>query len=135
MSQLANDLNEIPHNAKSILVIESNDHIRQLICINLIKRGYLVHKTATLGEALPFLSAVRPGIALIELPYYEDHVPVFLRQINNEPMLARVPIIAVGNFDWRYIDLHAVNPNVAAVLPKPMSAYTLVSTVERVLNC
>lgn len=84
-------------NRNSILVIEDEHNIRVTIRCVLEAEGYLVFSAANGILALEILQRIPPpGVILLDLIMPLMSGQVFLKEKNSNPLLAKIPVIAMS---------------------------------------
>jgi CheY-like chemotaxis protein len=114
----------------SILVVDDDDGVRQLLAIFLSYKGYCAVSVANGAEALQHLqhTAAPPELILLDLtmPVMDGNTFCHLQQ--RQPGLADIPVVVLSGA----ADMQEQLPTlpVAAYLPKPIDFDNLLSLVE-----
>ena len=116
----------------SILIVEDDESLRQILARHLRSHGYHVDEAASAEEAVSVLGGgVRPGVVILDLNLPGDNGWDLLRgpafQAAGSPAIVVASAITVSPV--RLAEFH-----VAGYLPKPFPIETLVATVERLLS-
>ena len=107
--------------AHSILVVEDNDDVRELVVEILTEKGYTVHEARNGQEALDVLDslAAPPCLVLLDMMMPVMSGPEFLVAISKQYALAAIPVVVVtaaanahGAESARRIVKKPVNPSV-----------------------
>jgi two-component system phosphate regulon response regulator PhoB len=79
--------------AESILVVDDEPDILELVRFNLTRAGYQVLTAATGSEALTLLRTSRPDLVLLDLMLPDSSGTEICREIRNDPALKSLPVI------------------------------------------
>jgi len=77
----------------SILVVEDEPAIQELIAVNLSRNGHEVRRAATAGEALAAVAESLPDVILLDWMLPDSPGPTIARRLRGEPRTREVPII------------------------------------------
>jgi CheY-like chemotaxis protein len=114
---------------RTILVVDDNDRIRQLIGQVLFYHGYTVVTVGDGDSALKAVSLCKRQLILLDMRMPGMDGPTFLAQYCQQP-LPHIPIIVLTAQD----ELGEPLPCSTEFLPKPFSLDALVSSVQRHLS-
>jgi CheY-like chemotaxis protein len=116
--------------SKSILLIEDDTDVREVLSYLLLDQGYDVACAVDGQEALSYLHAgLKPSIIVLDLMMPGMNGYEFRDAQRREPELASIPVIvlsAAGNVAQRTKDLDA-----AVALEKPIAFEKLCNAIER----
>jgi DNA-binding response OmpR family regulator len=118
---------------KSCLVIDNSAHIRHLICTNLTVRGFDVQESPTLGNGIRMMADWHPAVIILEMPFTQLEAHDWLFSLQDFPEMRGISLIVFTTESYTLKALRAINPNVAAVLEKPITIGVLMSTLSTVL--
>ena len=79
----------------SILVVEDEPAIQELIAVNLARNGHEVRRASTADEALAAVSASLPDLILLDWMLPDTPGPVIARRLRGEARTREVPIIMI----------------------------------------
>ena len=118
---------DIVRNSKSILVIDDDDAIREILKISLEMEGYHV-MTATNGkEALDVLShSPNQGVILLDLMMPVMNGWEFVEEFQKIEKYSKIPIIIISACSDRAKNI----PVIQEVFAKPMNFNVLLNTVK-----
>ena len=115
--------------SESVLVVDDDDDIREILRSLLSRQGFRVITAADGGEALERLQAgERPGLILLDLMMPHVSGEEFRARQLAEPELAQIPVIVLSGAGA--IQEFAGKMSVE-VIPKPIELSLLMSTVRR----
>ena len=121
--------------SSQLLVIEDDDHLRDMLVEFLRDASYEVVAVRLAEQALPVLAKRRPDLVLLDfgMPPGEMTGTELLNRIRETPEWADLPVIIVSGMG------DVVNPDVMsamhvrAVLQKPFDVQTLIDTIATVI--
>lgn len=113
----------------TVLVVEDDQAIAELIQILLADSGYKIAVAARGEEGLELAREQRPDIITLDiaLPDIDGHE--VLRRLRGDPELSSIPVIVISARRFRA----RPGENVAGVLPKPFDATELDALLKRML--
>lgn len=113
--------------SKTVLVVEDDDDIRDLIADVLRERGHIVHCARSGSQALSRLGDVGAELILLDLTLPDMDGSEFLEIREKVPRLATIPVVLLSGAD----DVCAFGERRSLpILRKPFGAAELVSIVE-----
>jgi CheY-like chemotaxis protein len=113
---------------RSILVIEDDDDIRELMLAVLGDEGYTTTGASNGREGLDVLArSGRPCLILLDLMMPVMSGSEFLARLRSDEALARTPVVIVSAWSGEEEDLAPVE----GVVPKPVDLGALLALVER----
>ena len=119
--------------AKSLLVVENDARIVELMCLFLGRRGYEVRSARSLEEAREQLTAQRPALMLSDIELGRSNGRDFLPQLSREGLLPRTLVVS-GFLDADIADELCCVPEVVGVLAKPFEFDRLQRCIEEALQ-
>jgi phosphate regulon transcriptional regulator PhoB len=118
----------------SILVVEDEPSIQELISVGLTRNGHEVRRAATAEEAYGAVAAALPDVILLDWMLPDASGPTFARRLRSEQRTKEVPIImltARAGDDDKVAGLEAGADD---YVTKPFSPRELVARVKTVLR-
>ena len=117
----------------SILLIEEDSAVRDLLAGNLSHAGYRVHCSRNLSEATALVHEIRPDLALLD---WMPGVPglTFARQLRSDPRTSGVSIIIVSARVAEQDRVGALESGADDYVTKPFSVRELLARVKAVLR-
>jgi DNA-binding NtrC family response regulator len=119
--------------SKSLLVVENDARIVELMCLFLGRRGYEVRSARSLEEAREHLAAERPALMLSDIELGRSNGRDFLPQLSREGLLPRTLVVS-GFLDADIADELRCVPEVVGVLAKPFEFDRLHRCIEEALQ-
>jgi DNA-binding response OmpR family regulator len=114
----------------SVLLVEDDPSLADILGKNLETRGYRVDRAATLAQALASLDATAPGVMLLDVNLPDGSGWDVLRAL--EATGRQVPTVVLSAVQVSRTRLAEFRP--AACLPKPFPLEALLATVERLTH-
>ncbi|WP_119461478.1 response regulator [Rhodospirillaceae bacterium SYSU D60014] len=116
-----------------ILVIEDQDDNRRIVRDLLANAGYEVIEAASGDSGVAMAESEHPDLILmdIQLPGIDGYEAT--RRIKKNPVLQRIPIIAVTSYALSGDDAKALEAGCDAYLSKPVSPRRLLAKVQEFL--
>jgi CheY-like chemotaxis protein len=116
--------------AKSILIVEDDDVIRDVMLLLLKTEGYKVFAAANGREALDLLHRDgRPDLILLDLMMPEMDGWQFRRAQRQDPELSRIPVVVVSATEPMQEEADALDAR--GFLKKPVEVEALCSAVHQ----
>jgi DNA-binding response OmpR family regulator len=120
-----------------ILVVDDHAHIRELLRINLQKRGYTVIALENYEQALRIMSEEHPDLLILDVMMPEGLMDgwEFLRSIREHPVWCDLPVImltALGMPRHRMIGTEILKADEYIVKPPDMGE--LLKIIKRLIN-
>lgn len=118
----------------SILVVEDNNDLREILCIMLRNENFAVIAAEDVARASEFLMQFKPSIILTDL-----HMPFasgtdLIRHVRSTPELSNIPIIAMTAFHGgKYLE-EAKSAGASLILKKPVDYDALVLSIRGVMG-
>jgi CheY-like chemotaxis protein len=112
----------------AVLLVEDDDHIREVFAELLSSEGFAVRTAANGREALDILDEWRPNLILLDLDMPEMNGREFRAEQRRNPQLAPIPVIVLsaGVLAASVEDLQA-----AEFMAKPCDIDALVAAIRR----
>ena len=120
--------------SKSILVIEDQEDSRRIMRDLLTSAGYHVIEAVTGEEGVTEAETHRPDLILmdIQLPDFDGYEAT--RRIKANPILKKVPVIAVTSYALSGDDAKAFEAGCDAYVSKPFSPRELLAKIRELLS-
>jgi two-component system, cell cycle sensor histidine kinase and response regulator CckA len=118
---------------ETILVVEDNEDVRDVVCMQLEQRGYVVHTAADAEEALRIFDAAAPiDLLLTDIIMPGVSGPALAKQLTSRyPGLA---LLFMSGYTDDVMVRHSVAESGVAFLQKPFTGEELAQKVRRVLD-
>ncbi len=116
---------------KSILVVDDDANLRQLLRQELEQRGYHVREADCGTEAIAQIRAQPPNLVMLDIMMPQMSGFDVAVVLKNDPTLAHVPILILSGLEER---ARAASLSVEGFLTKPVDGDVLAREVERVLQ-
>jgi len=118
----------------SVLVVDDDEHIRNLIVRLLRPMGYLLEEAASAEEAHEKLQASPPDVVLLDmqLPGRSGHE--LLAEIRADPRSRLIPVVMITGAATHETKLKAIEAGVTDFIAKPFSAEELTARVRALLE-
>ncbi|HEX5502626.1 MAG TPA: response regulator transcription factor [Thermomicrobiales bacterium] len=117
-----------------ILVVDDEEHIRQLVTLYLSKEGYRVETAATGHEALTRVYAARPDLVILDLMLPETDGWEVCRELRRSRATEDLPIIMLTARDDLIDKVLGLELGADDYLTKPFNPRELVARVRAVLR-
>lgn len=118
---------------KSLLVVENDVRIVELLSLFLGRRGFRVRSATSLEEARAELASQRPDLMLSDIDLGQSNGREFLPQLSREGLLPRTLVVS-GYLDAQLAEELRAVPEVVGVLPKPFEFDRLERRIEEALG-
>jgi len=113
----------------AVLVVDDDDHIREVIAEMLSAEGFVVRTAANGREALALLQQWHPDLILLDLDMPEMDGRVFRVEQLRSPDLARIPVIVMSAASNLQVLAAALEASEA--LPKPCDLEVVITAIRR----
>jgi CheY-like chemotaxis protein len=115
----------------TVMVVDDSNDIREMICIQLRRRGYRVVGAANGEEAVELVQRSEPGLILMDLsmPVMDGYEAT--RRIKALPMLGGVPVVAVSASSDSRVRSKALEAGCIDRVSKPIDLVTIDGLVSR----
>jgi two-component system, cell cycle response regulator DivK len=116
---------------RRILVIEDQEDNRRILCDLLTSRGYEIIEATTGPDGVSTAEKERPDLILmdVQLPGIDGYEAT--RRIKANPILHRIPIIAVTSYALSGDDAQALEAGCDAYVAKPFSPRALLAKIRQ----
>lgn len=119
---------------KSILVVDDEPDIVELVSYNLKKAGFGVSSAADGEEALTVIRANRFDLIVLDLMLPGIHGMELCRILRNNPKTAHIPIIMLTARGEEIDKIHGLETGADDYMTKPFSPKELIARVKAVLR-
>ncbi len=119
---------------ETILVVEDERDIQELVRYNLAKEGYSVKVVGTGEEALRAVRGDPPGLVLLDLMLPGVDGLDVARQLKSDPATRRVPIIILTAKGEEVDVVSGLEIGADDYVPKPFSPRVLIARIRAVLR-
>jgi len=82
---------------KSILLVEDDVFLRNLLTLRLQKEGFSVETAVDGIEAVEKIKSLRPALVLLDLILPKKNGFEVLAEVSEDPQLASIPVIIISN--------------------------------------
>jgi DNA-binding response OmpR family regulator len=116
----------------TILLVEDNVHVAELICLLLQDAGFETRHATTVAEGLRLLQSHPPALIVLDVDLPDGNGFDFCRQLKANPTTAPVPVIfCTGRADAR---AEAFEAGGADCVTKPGDVFELPVRIQRALD-
>jgi len=119
---------------QSILVVEDEDDIRELISYNLLREGFQVSGVATGEEALAAVGAKPPGLVLLDLMLPGIDGLTVCRKLKQNAVTSCIPVIILSARGEETDIVAGLNLGADDYITKPFSPGVLIARVQAVFR-
>lgn len=118
----------------TVMVVDDADDIRELICMQLRRRGYEVVEATNGEQAVELATLSHPGLILMDLsmPVMDGYEAT--RRIKSLPGLVGVPIVAISALCDPFIEHKAIEAGCVECVSKLIDFPAVDSLVSRYLR-
>ena len=116
--------------AKKILIVEDNQHLREILASVLHTSGYAILEAATGAQGIEKAVAEKPNLIILDLDLPDITGIDAARTLKNNPTTADIPIIAcsaLSGAEWRE---EALRVGIIDYLQKPISLAVIKEKIE-----
>ena len=117
--------------AKKILIVDDNEHLRQILASILRFSGYEISEAATGTQAIEKVVSTKPNLILLDLDLPDMTGADAAQAICKDQRTAGIPIVGCSAFlglEWREVALRA---GMADYLEKPVHVATIRTKIEK----
>ena len=126
--------NDAEETMTKILVVDDEEHIRQLVSMYLVKEGFAVETAADGRTALSRVNAVKPDLVVLDLMLPELDGWEVCRTLRRSPLTEGLPIIMLTARDDLIDRILGLELGADDYLTKPFNPRELVARVRAVLR-
>lgn len=119
---------------ESIVVIDDEDDIRELIRYNLSKEGFEVIPAVSGEEGLAIIRSTKPDMVILDLMLPGIDGLEVCRQLKQDPILKSIPVIMVSARGGEPDVVSGLELGADDYVPKPFSPRVLLARVKSVLR-
>jgi two-component system, cell cycle response regulator DivK len=116
--------------AKNILVVEDNDHLRQILASFIRFSGYDVLEAESGSEAIEKAALAKPDLILLDLTLPDLNGIDVARAIKKNVVTADIPIIACSAYASGEEMEEALRAGIVDYLEKPIAAALIKAKIE-----
>jgi DNA-binding response OmpR family regulator len=121
---------ETPHAAKTVLVVDDDQDIREIIMFILEEEGFNVLGLNNGGAVVTTVQENRPDMVLLDVQLGDMDGRDICRELKHQPTTQHIPIIMISaNSGWQA--LHEKQCEADDFLAKPFDVHELVDHVKR----
>ena len=120
---------------KTILIVEDDEDIQQLVGYNLIKAGYLVEYGDSGEQALEKIKNQLPDLILLDLMLPGIDGTELCRLVRSDAQSSEIPIIMLTAKGEESDIINGLEHGADDYITKPFSPKILISRVKAVLRC
>jgi CheY-like chemotaxis protein len=118
-----------------ILIVEDLDHVRELLEVTLIHRGYIVVSARDGEQALECIRKQEPSLILTDIMMPNMDGFAMAQQIRSNPKTEHIPILFISATFITQEDIDfALSLGAVSFLEKPIDAQELVLTIGEILT-
>jgi CheY-like chemotaxis protein len=117
--------------SKSVLIVEDNEHLRQILASVLRFSGYETVEAGSGAEAIEKAASGRPRVILLDLDLPDMTGINVARSIKRNPPSAHIPIIACSAFSNGEAREESLSAGMVAYLQKPISSALIKAKIEQ----
>jgi two-component system, cell cycle response regulator DivK len=119
--------------AKRILIVDDNEHLRQILSSILRFSGYEISEAGTGTQAIEKAVSAKPNLILLDLNLPDMTGADVSKAICKDQRTAGIPIVGCSAYlglEWREVALRA---GMVDYLEKPISAAAIEAVVEQLI--
>ena len=116
--------------AKSVLIVEDNEHLRQILASILRFSGYEILEAQTGTEAIEKALSAKPDLILLDLDLPDMTGIDAAKAIKKNSTTARIPIIACSAWSGRDLREEALDAGMVDYLQKPIPSDLIKAKIE-----
>jgi len=118
----------------SILVVEDEPAIQELISVNLTRNGHAVRRAATAADAYDAVAEALPDVILLDWMLPDSSGPTLARRLRNEARTREVPIIMLTARAGDDDKVAGLESGADDYITKPFSPRELEARIQAVLR-
>ena len=118
---------------KKVLIVDDNEHLRQILGSILRFSGYEISEAATGTQAIEKAVSAKPNLILMDIDLPDITGADAAQVIRKDPRTAHIPIVGCSAYlglEWRKVALRA---GMVDYLEKPISAAAIEAVVEQLI--
>jgi len=118
---------------QTVLIVEDNDHLREILAAILSSSGYAVSQAATANDAIAKAISTHPNLILLDLDLPDMKGTDAAWTLRKHSTTAQIPIIGCSAFfgpEWR---AEALRAGMVDYLLKPISADVIKAKIAKYL--
>lgn len=119
--------------AKKILVVEDDDVARELMCMVLVRRGYVVVSAEDGVRGYEEAVSALPDLIITDINMPGADGVHLVRRVRDTPAIAEVPILVTTGFGSGNATF-SLAQGATAYEPKPLDPQSFLATVHRLLE-
>ena len=119
---------------KTVLVIEDEEDIQQLVAFNLMKEGFRVRCTESGEKGLRLADDLLPDLLLLDIMLPGMNGLAVLQQMKERTKLAKIPVIMLSAKGEEQDIVNGLNLGADDYVPKPFSPKVLLARIRSVLR-
>jgi two-component system, cell cycle response regulator DivK len=116
--------------SKKVLIVEDNDHLRNILALILQCVGYEILQAENGAEAIEQAVSGQPHLILLDLDLPDITGVVAARKLKQHPQAAHIPIIACSAYSSGQEKEQALRAGVVDYLQKPMPSDLVKAKIE-----
>lgn len=122
------------NSSTTILVIDDEPDILELICYHLEKEGYVVHKAIDGETGIKMCSTIKPDLIILDLmlPGIDGHQVCY--KIKSDSTLQRIPIVMLTAKKDETDEVVGLKIGANDYIKKPFSPRVLIARIEAILQ-
>ena len=117
--------------AKIVLIVDDDEHLREILATMLRFSGYEIAQAATGAEAVNKAVSLKPDLILLDINLPDIKGPEVSRAIKNNPTTAHIPIIGCSAYFGSEYRKEALEAGMVDYLVKPISLETIQAKIEK----
>lgn len=118
---------------KTVLIVEDNDHLRDILASMLRFSGYEIVEAGTGGEAMRQALGAKPNLILLDLDLPDIRGLDVARKMKATKAIAHIPIIACSaSSDWEWRD-ESLRAGMVEYLQKPIHFSAMKEIIDKVI--
>jgi CheY-like chemotaxis protein len=118
-------------NAKHVLIVEDNPHLRRILATALEHHGYTISEAATGQDAILTAISAKPQLILLDVTLPDMTGTDATRALKQNPQTAHIPIVGWSAYfgaEWRDQALHL---GMVEYLQKPIPLKEIEAVIEQ----
>lgn len=120
--------------SKTVLLVEDDQDIRDMLVFSLQRAGYAVIETEDAEQALDKLGGVLPDIMLVDWMLPGMNGPDLVRRIRQDQLVQNVPVIMLTARGEETDKLHGFETGIDDYVTKPFSPKELIARMKALLR-